>query len=281
MKYSALSLRSNASSFSTESQPDATLLSQPLALAPTPKVCVIVRTYYKQAPDLRILLLSLLSQRSPTSTLYPSLYISVVNTDASPNPPTGFASWEALIATLSDPRVELSPLKPSNTNVPNYGYAESDREMARLMASPEKGCQYMMFTNGDNYYRPETLDAATSLMTLGVPAIGFNFLAPIRHQGADQKVNKVKACQFAHGQLDLGSVLISVDEIRRQGVTFEANKLPCPGPPELLAAQKCLAVESRPYWAADWGFVKAVVDGSGKPNGMACLNDGTAYLVTN
>jgi hypothetical protein len=215
----------------------------------------------------------------PAGFRYPHLKIAVVNTDTSEAPPTIDSTWSELIANQKDYRLELSDFVQQASSVQDYGYKASDYIMKAFLSTPDK-CDYIMFTNGDNYYRPGLLEAAAPLMKQKAAVVGFNFLAPMKHQ-VGVAVNTVKQCEYAHGQIDLGSVMFNADELRKSGATFENNRMPCPGPAEKLAEQQCRAIDSREYFLADWGLVRKVVLGSGHKTPMLCIPDGVAYLITN
>lgn len=66
-------------------------------------------------------------------------------------------------------------------------------------------------------------------------------------------------------------------QVAKYNVTFEANKLPC-ATKALFNANNCGALDSRPYWVADWGLIHNLVHRTGHP--MVCLK-GDVYLVAN
>ncbi|GAB5369426.1 hypothetical protein AAMO2058_001403600 [Amorphochlora amoebiformis] len=235
------------------------------------KICVAIRTNHKQAAELMVTIGSIINQKAEGVSLK---NIMIINTDPSPNPPSGYRSWESLVAGFHDLRVSMSPVKAFRENT--YGYRECDAHLRQVILPSD--CDYVMFTNGENYYRPGTFEAAAENMKLGYSIIGMNFLTTRRHQ----IYGGVKMCQFKHSFVDIGSVFMKVDNIRQLGTTFEENKLPCPGPEEELEEQNCLAVDLRPYWAADWGFIQDL--GKRAPNqqkSFICNSDVSAFLVAN
>eukprot|EP00518_Triparma_eleuthera_P021096 CAMPEP_0197565888 /NCGR_PEP_ID=MMETSP1320-20131121/32954_1 /TAXON_ID=91990 /ORGANISM="Bolidomonas sp., Strain RCC2347" /LENGTH=216 /DNA_ID=CAMNT_0043127915 /DNA_START=137 /DNA_END=783 /DNA_ORIENTATION=- len=135
-----------------------------------------------------------------------------------------------------------------------YGYKASDLELqVTKEAHAQHRPDYVLFCNGDTYYAEETFDSARYYLEAGIDMVGMNWLPTHRHADYEIHGGATKRCSFIHGGVDLNGVFLSLEAIQRADASFSALHTPCAKPGDSMTKAGCRAVDTRPYFAADWG----------------------------
>jgi len=192
-------------------------------------------------PGARDIIMSVMVHNTGDPTAQTALMSSVTQAQAlsSPNATVQMAPWE---------------LKENGT----WGYVALDRALESLKqdATGAADSDYIMFCDGDRVYFPEMLETVLPDMRNGVDLIGLSFICSARH--APPSGVRYKQCNFTQGTVDLGSVLFRLGAVRSSGLNFSQVPTPCMdlkhGNP-----YKCSAVDTRPWWSADWGFASRLL----------------------
>ncbi|CAK0809301.1 unnamed protein product [Prorocentrum cordatum] len=169
---------------------------------------------------------------------------------------------QAQALSNSNASVKMAPWASKENGT--WGYVALDRALESLKrdAINTADNDYLMFCDGDRVYFPEMLETALPEMRNGVDLVGLSFMCSPRH--APPSGVRYKECNFTQGTMDLGSVLFRVGAVRSSGLTFAQVPTPCA---DLAHGNpyKCSATDTRPWWAADWGFVsRLLIKGASK-----------------
>eukprot|EP01102_Stenamoeba_stenopodia_P007851 TRINITY_DN2218_c0_g1_i1.p1 TRINITY_DN2218_c0_g1~~TRINITY_DN2218_c0_g1_i1.p1 ORF type:complete len:311 (-),score=58.58 TRINITY_DN2218_c0_g1_i1:186-1118(-) len=162
-----------------------------------PKLCMVIRTFEKHEKTLAPLLFNLIN-----TEFYQNFYIVLTDTVYSYRQ----KYLTDVVKLIDDPRVVITPLlqpyskererlakKKNNTS----GYEDTNAETDRLLKMG--GCDYFLYTNGDNQYALGFLDRLHLLMIQGPPWITYNFTCyAIKHRPMP-----------SYGSTDLGASVIS------------------------------------------------------------------------
>ena len=135
-----------------------------------------------------------------------------------------------------------------------YGYMASDLELDIIKKESVHRPDYVLFCNGDTYYAEETFDSARFYLEVGVDMIGMNWLPTSRHIGSESQRRTIKQCSFSHGSVDLNGVFLNVEAIIHADASFSSLHSPCAQAEDSIAMAGCRAIDTRPYFVADWGF---------------------------
>lgn len=223
-----------------------------------PRLHVIGLTWEGQKTELYpYLLQSILTAHNRPGAQHIRMSVTVHNT-GDPTAQEALASSVTQAQALSNSNavVQMAPweLKENGT----WGYVALDRALESLKrdATGAADSDYVMFCDGDRVYFPEMLETVVPEMGSGVDLIGLSFVCSARH--APPSGVRFKQCNFTQGTLDLGSVLFRLGAIRSSGLTFAQVPTPCV---DLAHGNpyKCSALDTRPWWAADWGFVSRLL----------------------
>ena len=177
-------------------------------------VCIIIRTYAKHMTDeffsLKKLLLSLQSLQNGDWSAF------ILNTDSEP-----LVGIDALLASLDDKRIHVLNLISTAYDRYQAAYPQTDE----AIQSCPRSTQWLLITNGDNFYEPSFLNHIDSSYDI----IATDFYT--RHNHVYESDIYGDGCQrFQHGtckrntmrayHTDLGANLLSLSRWQSEDVKF-------------------------------------------------------------
>lgn len=140
----------------------------------------------------------------------------------------------------------------------SYGYVASDLELSRIK-SWNHPPDYVIFCNGDTYYAQEFFLLTLPSMRQKIHLIGVDWVPTMRHLPAQKKF-ATKLCKFEHGGVDLNGVLINVKALISVNASFDERKTPCKSLNSESRRIGCKAIDTRPYFVADWGLFSLLLE---------------------
>lgn len=221
-----------------------------------PNVCVAVRTYLSQRNVLLGTLLSLIRSG------YPNLRIVLLQTDSRNYDPVKMAEIRDFVNQREQKQyVFLSPIHPATGEemfpaLPkeNFGYLVTDLLLEQLLnltmgnlgeLHPEplffeseepmgrvNLCDYMIFTNGDNFYHRSLFDALLPFMKQKKAGIAFEFTSRYDHRRENEDIISAYAyfkeayrdvqmfTKWEREHIDVGTMVVSADFIRSTQLRF-------------------------------------------------------------
>jgi len=156
----------------------------------------------------------------------------------------------------------------------SYGYVATDVELSRIKSWSHPP-DYVVFCNGDTYYAQEFFTSTFPFMLQNVHLIGVNWVPTMRHVPAQEEY-ATKFCKFVHGGVDLNGVLINVKALIHVNASFAKRKTPCKSMDAESRRIGCKAVDTRPYFVADWGLFSQLLDHS--QTSQKCVSSRPLFL---
>ncbi|KAI5478746.1 cytochrome P450 [Pseudohyphozyma bogoriensis] len=189
-------------------------------------LCVVARTYGSQLHYLPIFLLSLWNAGLADVRVF------LLNTDTS-MATADLRAGSDLVNMLVG-REDYATFWDWDANTEgDYGYALSDRALEHFYAHPELGCEYLLFTNGDNLY-PQNFGRLLKPGFDGkMDLLGFDFIThhqrvPSKSSYDGHKLTVVEPGtalplrhEFKISSIDLGAAIFRMDTLRANNFTFE------------------------------------------------------------
>jgi hypothetical protein len=254
--------------------PVIAVAAKPVAAPPKHKAArrpvhlhIVIRTYEKQVVQLGASVFSILAAAEGLNWL--ELSIAVLSTGSSEKGAALVTQTVSLIQQSvpqwpNAPRaqIELVPWSPDASL--HWGYTASDVELARVLSNDTLP-DYVLFCNGDTLYANEIFHEARFEMWGATDVIGMNWMPTVRHMGESLRhigeQSPQKFCRFQHGGVDLNGLLFRTEVLRRTGAAFHKMHTPCAAllPGGRGMPNGCVAIDTRPYWVADWGLVYQVL----------------------
>ena len=118
----------------------------------------------------------------------------------------------------------------------SYGYDLTDWVLESLLDSG--GCDYFMFTNGDNYYMPALGEVLDREMKEGRDIVAWDFVTHHERDGSN-----VIGVKLARRFVDLGSFVVSAAAVRGSGARFMEQ-----------------GAATNDVFARDWYFIEKIRD---------------------
>jgi hypothetical protein len=193
-----------------------------------PTLCVVTRIYHAQIPYFPILALALYH------TNFHNIRIYVVNTDSR----TDLAQLQQKIQfinqlVLRTDFVILLDLGNVSTNR-DYGYGMTDRALDYLYQQHTNSssiCQYVTFTNADNFYSRNFVKKILPHMKAGKDIIAWGFVSHHRKpeyqktkktvpQVVDDATEKCAPASLIKGYIDLGAVAYRLSFLKKHNLYF-------------------------------------------------------------
>jgi hypothetical protein len=192
------------------------------------KVCIVVRTYCKQATgvyNIHQLINSLLQLNHRHWTAF------IVDTDV----PVFYSLSEIVQRYAHGGRIQILPL--TATSYFTHGTSKSDVPFDMADAAIRDHClllgqfRWMLVTNGDNWYTPDALDYLPGQYDMVLMNFFSRYSVLNAVGGTRSAPDKLCCVRMEHaecvipspvtGYVDLGAMLISVDKYRRANLSFQ------------------------------------------------------------
>jgi len=250
-------MKSNASGYDAESQDvsrDILLASRAL------HVHCVMRTYGKSAISTVASLGSIIAAAHVERHSI-KLSIAVLDTSQtteSVNLHTLISSTVHAISQSMGQTLDVKIRKYVPEAADSYGYVATDAELSRIK-SWNNPPDYVIFCNGDTYYAQEFFSSTIPFMMQNIHLIGVNWVPTMRHVPAQEQY-ATKTCKFEHGGVDLNGVLVSVKAMISVDASFAKRKTPCKNLDAESRRLGCKAVDTRPYFVADWGLFSQLLN---------------------
>jgi hypothetical protein len=189
----------------------------------SPNICFLVRTYEKQQHRLLGFLTSIYA------TQYPNYTIILANTESAGLNTSSISSLTSSLGISS--RVIFSPFDANDaTNIRkkysitenDYGYLLTDLTLEWLKQNSI--CDYLIVTNGDNWYSSNLFDVVVPFIHQGYHAIAFHFVShhvwPSAVQSWRAGTDVEIRTKFEQGWIDLGAGLVDFDLLKQHNIDF-------------------------------------------------------------